>query len=121
MNVTNALAGIAVRDLDAAVDWYARLLGRGPDARPMPGCAEWEFAGGGWIQLFAEEGRAGRSSVTLVEEDLERRLEDLGREGIDVESTSDGAVARIACVADPDGNRVVFAEGAGPANPSASA
>ena len=49
-----------------------------------------------------------------------RRLEDLARKGIDADSTSDGAVARIACVADPDGNRVVFAEGVGSANRSAS-
>lgn len=111
--VTNALAGIAVRDLPGSVEWYARLLDRRPDARPMPEVAEWKFSKGGWIQVFEDPDRAGSSSVTLVEADLDDRLHDLRSKGIDVASTSDSREVRTAIVADPDGNQLVFAQSVG--------
>jgi len=36
MSIRNVLAGVAVRDLQAAIPWYARLLGREADSQPMP-------------------------------------------------------------------------------------
>jgi hypothetical protein len=51
---TNALAGIAARDLDAAIPWYERLFDRSPDSCPMSEVAEWKFDGGGWIQVLRE-------------------------------------------------------------------
>jgi len=110
MAVTNALAGVAVRELAAAIDWYARLLGRGPDTQPMEGLAEWAFRDGGWMQVFEDQGRAGRSSITLVEDDLAARLADLAGKAIAVTSTSESENLRVAIVRDPDGNLVVFAQ-----------
>ncbi|HKY95540.1 MAG TPA: VOC family protein [Kiloniellales bacterium] len=110
MAVTNALAGVAVRRLPQAVAWYRRLLDRKPDTQPMEGLAEWAFPDGGWIQLFEDAGRAGRSSVTLMESDLDARLADLDRKGIAVESCSSSEQVRVAIVRDPDGNLVVFAQ-----------
>jgi hypothetical protein len=40
---------------------------------------EWQFPGGGWVQVFASEERADKSSVTLVEDDVQGRLEELNR------------------------------------------
>jgi len=110
---TNVLAGIAVQDLDEAIDWYERLLDRAPDARPMSEVAEWKFDKGGWLQVFADSTRAGRSSATLVEDDLDARLSDLRAKAIDVRSTSDGESVKTAIVDDPDGNQLVFAESLG--------
>jgi catechol 2,3-dioxygenase-like lactoylglutathione lyase family enzyme len=110
MSVTNALAGVAVSNLTSAIAWYRQLLGRGPDERPMAEVAEWGFDKGGWVQLFEDKFRAGRSSVTLVETDLKARLADLKTKGIEIASMSDGNFVRTAIVADPDGNQIVFAE-----------
>lgn len=110
MAVTNALAGIAVSRLAHAIAWYRRLLDRLPDTQPMEGLAEWAFPEGGWIQIFEDEARAGRSSVTLVEDDLDGRLGDLARKGIAVETTSSSEQVKVAIVRDPDGNLVVFAQ-----------
>jgi catechol 2,3-dioxygenase-like lactoylglutathione lyase family enzyme len=110
MAVTNALAGVAVTELVAAIAWYSRLLDRPPDTRPMEGLAEWSFQNGGWMQVFEDAGRAGRSSITLVEDDLDRRLADLEAKGIAIESTSISEMAKVAILRDPDGNLVVFAE-----------
>jgi hypothetical protein len=114
MAVTNALAGVAVKELAAAVAWYSRLFDRPPDTRPMEGLAEWSFPAGGWMQVFEDGGRAGRSSVTLVEDDLDARLADLAAKNIAVESASTSEMAKVAILRDPDGNLVVFAEALSP-------
>ena len=114
MAITNALAGVAVSRLPQAAAWYRRLFDRKPDTQPMDGLVEWGFPDGGWIQLYEDEGRAGRSSVTLVESDLDARLADLARKGIELLSSSSTEQGRIAIVRDPDGNLVVFAQGAAP-------
>lgn len=110
MAVTNALAGVAVRKLAVAIDWYGRVLDRAPDTQPMEGLAEWAFPSGGWLQVFEDETRAGRSSVTLVEDDLDARLADLAAKGVAVQSTSESDMVKVAIVRDPDGNLVVFAQ-----------
>ena len=53
MNVYNALASVAVRDLKSALQWYERLLGKPADSRPMDKVAEearWRYqpGGGAW-------------------------------------------------------------------------
>ena len=111
MSIRNALAGIAVRDLEASINWYARLLGRAPDSRPMDGLAEWEFPSGGWIQVFQDRARAGSSSVTLADDDVGSRIADLLSKGIPIESKSEGPAVSLATITDLDGNRIVFAEG----------
>jgi hypothetical protein len=120
MDITNALAGVAVKDLPSAVAWYERLLGRPPDERPMEGLAEWEFSKGGWLQVFQDVARAGSSSVTLVENKLDERLADLRAKGVNIGSTSTSDYVSTAIVSDPDGNRIVFAEARTPANRAAS-
>ena len=120
MTIKNALAGVAVRDLDVAIPWYERLLDRGPDARPMKEVAEWEFREGGWMQVFQDARRAGSSSVTLVENDLDVRLVDLKAKGITIDSSSSSDDVKTAIISDPDGNQIVFAEARNPANRAAS-
>ena len=104
MTTKNVLAGVAVKDLKAAIDWYSQLLGRGPDQQPMKEVAEWEFSGGGWMQVFENVQQAGSSSVTLVETDVEERIADLKARGIPLSSAIKSDSVAIAIIADPDGN-----------------
>lgn len=120
MSIRNVLAGVAAKNLEVSVAWYTRLLGRGPDARPMAGLAEWEFEGGGFLQLFTDLARAGSSSVTFVEDDLEARRGRLGEEGVPIVSEADNEFVKTTIVRDPDGNQVVLAEAVSRANRAAS-
>lgn len=110
MTIKAALAGIAVFNLEESLVWYERLLGRGPDRRPMANVAEWRFAGGGGIQIFEDSERGGTSSVTLLDTDIDERMDELKKQGISIRATSTSAIARICIVGDPDGNQIVFAE-----------
>ena len=109
--MTNALAEVAVKNLEPAVAWYTKLLGRGPTTRPRATLAEWDFPKGGWPQVFADASRAGKSSVTLVENDLAARLTLLEKAGVPAFDTTASPFVKTAIVNDPDGNQIVFAEG----------
>ena len=120
MSMLNALAGVAVNDLGRSIEWYSRLLGRGPDEQPMPEVAEFRFYRGGWMQLFADAGRAGNSSVTLTVDDLRATLESLVAKGIGYSDPVDTDYVATSILNDPDGNRIVLAQGKSPANRAAA-
>ena len=107
----NVLAFIAVRDISDGIRWYRMLLGREPDTQPMQGLAEWQFAAGGWLQLNENAVLAGRSSITLVETDIDDRMAMLIRAGIKPKSFVKGDYVSVVTISDPDGNQVVFAQG----------
>lgn len=106
--IRRVLAHCTVTDLDRAEDWYTRLLGRGPDARPMGGLIEWHLGDSYGLQVWSEADRAGRSSVVLEETDLDGAAENAAKVGITHEGLQTGGGARILRLADPDGNRVVL-------------
>ena len=109
MLIQNALASIAVRDLDAAIRWYEEVL-ESPPATPMPEVAEWQFPRGGALQVYREPERAGEGSCTLAVDDLGeigRRLEALG---IDTSQRASNDAVATLMVADPDGNHLAFAK-----------
>lgn len=112
-------AGLAVADVEAALGWYERLLGRPADARPMDGLAEWHFAGSGAIQLVEDADRAGGGLITLAVDDLERHVGELRERGLSPEAidseTSDKVL--FATVADPEGNAITLVEQRGAAEP----
>src|SRR6476660_5255850 len=107
----NVLAFAAVRDINDAVRWYKMLLGREPDTRPMQGLAEWKFEAGGWLQVNENMQLAGRSSITLVETDMDDRINKLKKAGIEPKSVMRGEQVSVVIVTDPDANQVVFAQG----------
>ena len=81
VTITNALASVAVKDIDAAVRWYGQVLPRAADLTRMSGLAEWKFPVGGWPQVYALPERAASCSCTLTVSngDMEvNRLERLG-------------------------------------------
>jgi hypothetical protein len=48
MSIDNALASVAVKDIDKAAAWYAEFLGSS-GSRPMPEVVEWMFSRGGGL------------------------------------------------------------------------
>lgn len=60
MPIDNALAGVAVKDLDKAAAWYAALLGS-EGKRPMPELADCMFPRGGGLQVYL--GRSGLAAA----------------------------------------------------------
>jgi hypothetical protein len=109
--IKNVLAFISVRDIQPAVRWYSMLVGRPPDTQPMEGLAEWKFEGGGWLQVNENRQLSGRSSITLVETDIDERMAMLTKAGIKPKSFIQGEAVSVIIIADPDGNQVVFARG----------
>jgi hypothetical protein len=108
MAITNALASVAVRDLETSANWYETFLG--PGNRPMPEVVEWQLDGGGGLQVYKGSDRAGHSSCTLIVTDIDetaRRLRDSGV-APDAEPSRDPRVDTIM-IKDPDGNSIAFA------------
>lgn len=109
MTITNALASVAVKDIDAAVRWYAKVIARPADSTPMPGLAEWKFPDGGGLQVYVLPERAGSCSCTLAVSDIDleaRRLEKLGV----ATGAKMGEQIKVFMVKDPDGNSIAFAQ-----------
>ena len=108
MNVANALASLAVFDLETAQPWYEQLLG--PGNRVMETVAEWQFPSGGGLQVYAGPERAGQGSCTLVVADVDAVVEHLHQTGL-----APGAAAVShdwvdpVMLRDPDGNSIAFA------------
>jgi predicted enzyme related to lactoylglutathione lyase len=111
MTLDKVLAGIAVGDFASAHTWYERLLGRPADAAPMEGLAECHLTECGGIQLIHDEARAGSSYVTLMVRSLDDQLAALKAKGVPVGPIQrTPGLAKVATVADPEGNRIPFAE-----------
>ncbi len=109
---TSVTVGLAVTDLERAVEWYRRLLGGLEEMEPAPGIREFRLTPSTWLQLF--EGEVTPDSPTVV------RLESgdagashaivarLGEEVGEIE-TVPGAV-RYFEFRDPFGNLLSFYE-----------
>jgi len=110
MTVSNVLAGVAVKNLNASTQWYEWIFKRPADTRPMPEVAEWHFPEGGWLQVFRDEKRAGSSSVTFAVQNLEDELQGLRVQGVTIGKTTDTDMVKTALLADPDGNQIVLAQ-----------
>jgi catechol 2,3-dioxygenase-like lactoylglutathione lyase family enzyme len=120
MSIKNALAGVASRDLDAAVAWYTKLIGRAPDDHPMPEVYEFSFPGGGWVQIFVDADRAGKSSLTLTVDHLDETIARLRSDGIACGEPTRSDYVDTSALRDPDGNQVILAEAKSTANRAAS-
>ena len=107
MPFTEVFAGIAVRDRDAAIGFYERLLGVPPTMLPNDDEAAWQLTDGGWLYVLRDAARAGRAVVTLLVDDLDERLAAAAARGLELGpvETVAGSV-RTTWITDPDGNRV---------------
>ena len=114
MLIKNALASVAVQDLDLAIKWYERLFGKTADSRPMPEVAEWKFERGGWLQVYQLPERAGSGSFTLAVNSIEELAAHLGKLGINTGESSSSEKVKTLMITDPDGNHIAFAEAIDP-------
>lgn len=81
MTIDHVLAVIPVADLTVSIDWYERLLDAKPTNRPMPNLVEWRLTDTGWVQVFVDGERAGRSFFNLAVADLDEHVEGLRGRG----------------------------------------
>ncbi|HEV7669208.1 MAG TPA: VOC family protein [Thermoanaerobaculia bacterium] len=109
MPIKNALASLAVKDVDAAAKWYEKVLGT-TSSRPMPEVAEWTFERGGGLQVYQLPERAGSGSCTLVVTDIEKLAAHLETLSIDTSERTSGERVNTLMITDPDGNHIAFAE-----------
>ena len=106
MTITNALASIAVSNLQHSADWYSKFLGGGNQA--MDEVVEWQFARGGGLQIYDAPERSGRSSCTLIVDDIDAVARTLRERGItDTEPVRTDRVDTVM-IKDPDGNSIAF-------------
>ncbi|MBF6416199.1 VOC family protein [Nocardia cyriacigeorgica] len=109
MNVQKTYPALLTADLAAAEEWYTKLLGRGPDHRPMATLVQWELSDSGGVMLSTSDEIAGRGVMFLYVDDVaaeRRRLQDLGIAlGKDIE----GDYSTLAQVHDPFGNLITLA------------
>lgn len=70
MNLQKTYPSLLVSDLATAEDWYSKLLGRGPDYRPMPTLIQWELGNRGGLMVSSSEEIAGKGVVFLYVDDL---------------------------------------------------
>ncbi len=112
MTIEHVLAVVPVADIAASAAWYEQLFGSAPKNRPMPKLVEWQVTESGWVQVFEDRDRAGRSFVNFAVEDLETHLDNLKSRGLSPGSIQDATKGvRIASIDDPDGNTVTFIGG----------
>jgi catechol 2,3-dioxygenase-like lactoylglutathione lyase family enzyme len=101
-------AGIRVRDLTAAREWYERLLGE-PSFFPNATEVVWTLADDRSLYIEEDPGRAGGALITVFVDDLDARIADIGSRGLEPaerETYSNGV--RKATYRDEDGNEVGF-------------
>jgi catechol 2,3-dioxygenase-like lactoylglutathione lyase family enzyme len=108
MTIKNALASLAVRDLEAASQWYEKILG--PGRQTMSEVVEWQLERGGGLQLYSGPERAGRGSCTLIVSDIDELAAQLRTAGLaaDAQPTRNSRVDTVM-IKDPDGNSIAFA------------
>lgn len=102
---TQLFAGIPVDDLDAAVDWYVRLLGREVSFRPDDTEAVWQLDDAVFVYVKTGRSVVGGAVTAITTDDLEHFLADAAARRIrpsDIEDYDEGT--RKAVFFDPDGN-----------------
>ena len=104
--------GLPVTDLNSAIEWYRRLLGKVEEVNPAPGVWEFQIVPSGWLQLFESEINEPNHSVVRFEsDDIEAsRMQALSLSiNVDQIETVPEAV-RYFEFRDPFGNRLSFYE-----------
>lgn len=110
MSITSVMAVVTVEDFDGGLDWYQRFFGRPADLRPMDGLAEWHLTKTGVVQLVYDSDRGGSALLTLGVEDLDGTIAELAGRGLTVSEVTEGVIARIASISDPEGDTITFAQ-----------
>jgi hypothetical protein len=102
-------AGIPVTDYAAALPWYERLFGGRPSFFPNDIEAVWEVAEHRYVYIVQEPGRAGNALVFSFVDDLEDRVAEIARRGIEPDRR-ESLVSGVSKVIyrDAEGNEISF-------------
>jgi len=119
MNLQKIYTALLTADLAAAEAWYTKLLGRGPDNRPMDTLVQWELFGQGGLALSTDDEIAGRGVMFLYVEDVAAERHRLLSLGIVLGDDIEGDYSTLAQVRDPDGNLLTLATPPSPPFPPA--
>jgi catechol 2,3-dioxygenase-like lactoylglutathione lyase family enzyme len=109
MKLKKIYTTLLTADLAAAEGWYTKLLGRGPDYRPMATLLHWELFDHGGLMLSSTDEIAGKGMMFVYVDDLaaeRRRLQGLG---IALGDDIPGDYSTLAQLRDPDGNLITLA------------
>jgi catechol 2,3-dioxygenase-like lactoylglutathione lyase family enzyme len=109
MHLRKAYTSLLTADLPAAEAWYSKLLGRGPDFRPMDTLVHWELSDQGGLMLASSDEFAGRGTAFLYVDDLAAERRRLNGLGIELGDDFAGDYSTLAQVRDPDGNLLTLA------------
>ena len=111
MEIQGLYAVASVSDMDRSEAFYAALLGREPDDRPMDGLIQWRAIGtAAGIQVSLDAEKAGHSVITLVTPEMDAARRDIEGGGLDLGEDIQGDFGVLAQIDDPDGNRLTLAE-----------
>ena len=109
MNLQKIYTALLTADLAAAEAWYTKLLGRGPDNRPMNTLVQWKLFGQAGLMVSTSEEIAGKGVAFLYVDDIAAERERLKGLGIVLGNDIAGDYSTLAQVRDPDGNLLTLA------------
>ena len=109
MNLQKIYTALLTADLVAAEGWYTKLLGRGPDNRPMDTLVQWELFDKCGLALSSDAEIAGKGVVFLYVDDVAAERRRLQALGIALGADIKGDYSMLAQVRDPDGNLLTLA------------
>src|SRR2546423_10102416 len=90
MTIEVLFAGVRVRELAPAVEWYSRLFGRDADIVPNHDEVMWRVTDGGWLYVIRDAPRAGNSLVTICVTDLDEAVAEMAGRKITLGSIGPG-------------------------------
>jgi catechol 2,3-dioxygenase-like lactoylglutathione lyase family enzyme len=106
-------AGIPVTDYAAALPWYEKFFGGPPSFLPNDIEAVWEVAEHRYVYIVEDPRRAGNALVLSFVDDLDERVVEVARRGIEpVKRETYGGATKVI-YRDADGNEISFGGGAG--------
>ena len=102
-------AGIPVVDYAAALPWYEQFFGGQPSFLPNDTEAVWEVAEHRYIYIVQAPERAGNALVLSFVDDLEDRVAQIARRGIEpAKRMTPAADVTKVTYRDADGNEISF-------------
>ena len=119
MKLQKTYTALLTSDLAAAEAWYTKLLGRGPDNRPMDTLVQWELFEHTGLALSSSTEIAGKGMMFLIVEDVAAERQRLAPLGITLGDDIQGDYSTLAQVTDPDGNTLTLATPRKPPYPPA--
>jgi catechol 2,3-dioxygenase-like lactoylglutathione lyase family enzyme len=109
-------AGLRVRDFQASLQWYERLLGE-PSRFPLETEAVWTLADDGSVYIVEHPAAPGNGVLLIFVDNLDAHVAAIAERGLEPDerlTLSNGV--RKALYHDPDGNELAF--GGAPADSS---